>query len=67
MRKSTNDVVRLIFTNMLTKTGNLVAPKVDVATAEKNLPSAPETKRRASKWNAALVAEKHGEVILRLF
>jgi len=60
MRKSTNDTVRILFTNLLTRTGNL-AESMDVTIAEKNAP-AKEGKRRASKWNAALVADKQAHV-----
>jgi hypothetical protein len=47
----------MLFTNMLSRTGNLVQTAVDVNTAEKEAPK-EQSKRRASKWGAVLVAEK---------
>jgi hypothetical protein len=47
----------MLFTNMLSRTGNLVQSAVDVNTAEKEAPK-EQSKRRASKWGAVLVAEK---------
>ncbi|XP_065353511.1 neither inactivation nor afterpotential protein C isoform X2 [Cloeon dipterum] len=58
LRLSNNESIKMLFTNLLSRTGNLVQAQVDVSTAQKNMPE-KETKRRASKWNAALVADKH--------
>ncbi|XP_059471751.1 neither inactivation nor afterpotential protein C isoform X2 [Neocloeon triangulifer] len=57
LRLSSNDTVSMLFTNLLSRTGNLVQSTVDVTTAQKNMPE-NQVKRRASKWNAALVVEK---------
>lgn len=57
MRTSTDSVVKLMFTNKLSKTGNLTM-------AYEEPPNLPEKASKKSKWGAALVAEKQkGKVI----
>lgn len=51
MRTSTDSVVKLMFTNKLSKTGNLTM-------AYEEPPNQPEKASKKSKWGAALVAEK---------
>lgn len=51
MRTSTDSVVKLMFTNKLSKTGNLTM-------AYEEQPNLPEKASKKSKWGAALVAEK---------
>lgn len=52
MRTSTDATIKMMFTNKLSKTGNLT-----MAYDEPKSPTEKATKR--SKWGAALVAEKH--------
>lgn len=51
MRTSTEDTLRIMFTNLLSKTGNLTMELEDEL-------KAPAVKTKGSKWGAALVAEK---------
>lgn len=51
MRTSTDGTVKVLFTNKLTKCGNLTM-------ANEDKPTAPENSSKKSKWGAALVAEK---------
>lgn len=64
LRASSEEVVKIMFTNLLTKTGNLT-----MASEADKLASAATSKKqnRKAKWGAALVAEKSkAKVRLRL-
>ena len=52
MRTSTDNAVKVMFTNKLSKTGNLTMAYDDQKSEKK------ETTSKKSKWGAALVAEK---------
>ncbi|KAF4517215.1 hypothetical protein B566_EDAN005269 [Ephemera danica] len=59
MRLSNNSTIKEIFTNPLTRTGNLTQSKLDVAAAEAAAPNSGEGRpRRNSKWSAALLSDK---------
>lgn len=51
MRTSVDNTIKLMFTNKLTKCGNLTMANEDKA-------AAPEKSSKKSKWGAALLAEK---------
>lgn len=59
MRTSTDPTIKLMFTNKLSKTGNLT-----MAYDEPKSPTEKTTKK--SKWGAALVAEKHSQKVKSL-
>lgn len=59
MRTSTDNVVKIMFTNKLSKTGNLTM-------AYEEHQNTKESLSKKSKWGAALVAEKQGKGKVRI-
>lgn len=60
LRSSTCEIVKLMFTNQLTKTGNLTMAYEDPLKDKLAKPT------KKSKWGAVLVAEKHREKVNEL-